>query len=93
VRVLGFESSLGSIADISASGVRILTRSAATVPVGRTIAVVLETPRGTVEVEARVVWWKQAGWFRHEVGLEFESLTAEARGAIADLAKSGDERV
>lgn len=91
-RVQGFGSSLGQVLNISATGAQIRFDATAALPVGQSISVVVETPNGPVNAVARVVWWRRAGWFGHEAGLEFRELTPSARAAFAALAKSWDER-
>jgi PilZ domain len=91
VRVVGFQSSLGEIADISASGFRVKTRLGPITRPGGTLALVLDTPRGPIEVDVRVAWWKRVGWFRYEAGMEFEGIRPEVRAAIAELAKAQDD--
>ena len=91
MRVVGYQSSLGEIVDISASGFRVRTRQAPMTRPGGMLALVLDTPRGPIEVDVRVAWWKRVGWFRFEAGMEFETIRPEVRAAIAELAKAQDD--
>jgi hypothetical protein len=91
VLVKGFRSSLGDIMDISRSGVRVRATAPLPLKQGQQIAVILETPLGTAEVVACVVWQKKAGWLKYECGLEFVDITPEARAAIANLASVPNE--
>jgi hypothetical protein len=75
---------LGRVLDISAGGMRIITR---------------KVPRGFVDVhlvghplpgslKAVRQWSRRLGWFRHEVGLRFETVTPDVAQRLSAIACS-----
>lgn len=86
--------SLGVLVDISASGARI--RSSNRLPdQGAVIGLTIEAPNGPFEVKARVAWSRRGSWLqsmRHEAGVEFLEVSAEARAGLADLVRDSMQR-
>lgn len=80
--------SLGQILDLSATGARVQCSGKPGVEPGMNIAVQVQTLDGPVDVGARVVWVRKAGWRKHLIGLQFVQVSDGARAALARLARS-----
>lgn len=92
-RVRGVNTSVGKVLDISASGMRLQTRSCLAGRVGRTIRIVIEADCvPPFEVEARIVWGRKLGMFRHECGVCFERLDYAANQALATIVSASATR-
>jgi hypothetical protein len=83
-------TNLGSVMDISASGVRVRTPRRAGVSIGQVVPLTLRSPQCKVVVQSRVV---RAGWARGERGFDisfaFLDATPGLRTAIAHLGRFG----
>lgn len=77
---------LGRVSDVSASGMRVMAASRRGVAPGELRPVTLRSEWGTVEVQVRVGWVKRIGWWRHEIGLQFDSLDDATRRTVFALA-------
>ncbi|MBX2851286.1 MAG: DnaJ domain-containing protein [Phycisphaeraceae bacterium] len=90
---------LGEVADISASGMRVLCDGKPPVKQGGAIPVRLKFSDGSLQVGTQVRWVKRRGLKRHEIGLQFvqlkpgveKVLEAIARFGMAEAAKHLDE--
>lgn len=78
-------SSLGPIVDLSSSGARVSVRRA---PTDSLIALELGDEHERLHLAARVVWVRRLGLFRHEVGLFFPAVGAEAAASLRRLMES-----
>jgi hypothetical protein len=76
------QCNLGAVLDISAGGMRVLTRSK---PSGK-IEIVLKGYPMPGRLVASVSWVKRAGLFMREVGLCFENLSPEMSQALTSIA-------
>ena len=79
---------LGTVLDLSASGMRIGSRR---VPKGDFVVCI----RGydiAVVVTGRLAWQKKVGLFRHELGVEFIDLTEEMSRQLNSLAMNHRQR-
>lgn len=90
---------LGEVADISASGMRVLCDGKPPVKPGSVLPVKLRFSDGTLQVATQVRWIKRRGIKRFEIGLQFiqlkpgvaKVLEAIARFGMAQAAKHMDE--
>jgi hypothetical protein len=81
VRCQDVECTLGSVMNISASG--LLVRTGLRSPrVGSVVVLKVRTFDGGFDVQTRVEWSKMDGLLHHQVGLEFIDLTPEGRRVL-----------
>lgn len=79
--------SVGTIEDLSCSGMRITTRSKMK-PSQKSIGMRIETLDGPTSLPCKVVWARRIGLRKWSVGLEFTAMTADQRRMLTDLARS-----
>lgn len=77
-------SNQGELLDISATGGRILLRRNPDLKAGDTVPVELDTLSGSLTVQCSVVWIRLNSERKFEMGIEFLSLTPEARKRLLD---------
>lgn len=90
---------LGDIADVSASGMRVICQGKPPVSVGGTVPLRLKFGDGSLKLKAQVRWCKRKGIKTHEIGLKFidlkpgmpKVLEAIARFGMASAAKGMDD--
>lgn len=87
-RCEGVRCSIGQILDISVSGMRVSRRRPPKAGVGDEATVTMPVNDGKLQITAKVVWVKKAGFFTHEIGLTFVDLTPEARTALYSISRS-----
>ena len=87
VRLQDITCSLGTLLDLSASGMRVRTRGS-TPTTGTEFAVSIEGLEETIVLQCTVRWSKRTGLLSREVGLEFLSLNAETRRWLTALART-----
>lgn len=87
VRCQETRCTLGEVLDLSASGVRVLTRGRVRLKRDTVIPMIIEVGDRAVPVQAKVVWVNKAGWRRRTAGLQFVDLTPELRARLAELAQ------
>lgn len=78
--------SLGKVLDLSASGMRVLTKEK--LPANEIIAFSIGASDETLPVCGRVVWTKRAGFFKREAGIRFERLPEATIAALRNLARA-----
>jgi len=88
VRCQWTHCSLGAVQDISATGMRVISRRKLAADKGARIAAIVEGLDGEFDISGRIVWKKKLGWFKWEMGIEFDEVTPEARKGLALLARS-----
>lgn len=81
----GVESNVGDVLDISASGMRIITRYKLPEK-GEVFVVTVETMQGPLAILSRVRWSRRKGLFQREAGLEFFDVGPRTRSVLAELA-------
>lgn len=81
-------SSLGEIVDLSASGARVRIKGALLVGKGDCFTMTLMGINGQAIVACKAIWTAKRGWRKHEVGVQFYDLSAEARKIIAEIGRS-----
>lgn len=79
--------SLGTVLDLSSTGLRVETSSKPTVAAGQTFGMVLQSLDGPVNIVATVAWVRKSGWRAHQLGLIIVEPSPELRRAINDLAR------
>lgn len=87
---------LGTVGDLSATGMRVLCEGKPPVRVGGVLPTKLRFADGSLALKAQVRWCRRRGFKRHEIGLHFIELKpgtgtvleAVARFGIAEAAKS-----
>ena len=84
----GANASLGRILDISAGGMRVLSRSVGPPPrEGSRIPVQIDVGhKDWMTVNCRVVWVRPSGLLKREVGLEFIEIDQEVRSSLLAMA-------
>ncbi len=81
----GVDCSVGDVIDLSASGMRIITRFKLPEK-GEVFVVTIETMQGPLAVLSRVRWSKRKGLFQREAGLEFFDVGPRSRSLLCELA-------
>ncbi|MFG0251254.1 MAG: PilZ domain-containing protein [Phycisphaerales bacterium JB038] len=77
---------LGTVTDLSGSGMRLLSRRLHRDDLGRTVLVHFEQAQPMLALPAVVVWIRRAGLLRHVVGLRFLGLTEAQQCLVLQLA-------
>jgi len=80
---------LGEVLDVSASGVRIATRSWSGLRPGDSTQLTLRTNNGAVMVEAMVMWARKVGLRKRQVGLRFINIDERTRRQLWAMASAG----
>lgn len=80
-------SSLGEVLDISASGVRVRRRGRVRVAKGEEVSITLQFGGSKIPAKVRVAWTRRAGFWSHELGLEFIDITDASRKVITQLGR------
>ncbi len=78
---------LGTVADLSASGVRVAAKGKVQVKPGQEIVLTLNTRHRPTAIKSSVVWVKEQSHWRHEIGLRFEEITPEIRATLNAVAR------
>lgn len=87
IRSKDVRTRLGEVLDLSASGMRVSARGARPPHYGTIMHLELKHPEGAVQVKSRVVWIKRIGFYRFEVGLEFEDVTPTTAAGLVIIAR------
>lgn len=80
---------LGEIADLSASGMRVICNSKPPVKSGGVMPIRLKFSDGTLEVGTQVRWCKRRGLKRYELGLKFIQLKPGMEKVLEAIARFG----
>jgi hypothetical protein len=72
---------LGDIVDLSAAGMRVITRK----PLDGDTRVTLLAQRAAVQLSGKIAWSKRMGFRRHMVGVEFVQVDAHAEAMLTRL--------
>jgi hypothetical protein len=81
----GVECSIGDVADLSASGMRVTTRFKLPER-GEVFVVTIQTMEGPLAILSRVRWSRRKGLFMREAGLEFFDVGPRTRAVLCELA-------
>jgi len=77
---------LGTVLDLSASGMRVLIKGRPRLHVGEVASMQVEIEGGMLVLRAKVVWLNRVSWFRHVAGLEFVDVQPELHRRLVELA-------
>lgn len=83
----------GDVADLSASGMRVLHKGKLTHDAGDVVNLTLHWQEISMDLKARVVWAHKVGFRKHLLGLEFEDLSASQTSAIQHIASVAVHRL
>lgn len=72
---------LGEIVDLSASGMRVMTRK----PLQGDARITLLAQRAAVQLAGKIAWTKRVGFRRHMVGVEFVQVDAHAEAMLTRI--------
>jgi PilZ domain len=75
---------LGTVLDLSLGGMRVSCRK---VPNGLMHTIDIDDHPLPEPLRGRIIWKRRTGWFKHEIGIEFEALTPEQSKALADVSR------
>lgn len=78
---------LGQVLDLSSTGMRVMCSAKPRLPWDKPVPVEIQSFSGKITVAAKMVWTREIAKRRHEVGLRFEPLDAQARGVITQIAR------
>lgn len=67
---------------------RVVSRRKLAAEKGAKISAIVEGLDGEFDIAGHVVWKRKVGFFKWEMGIEFEEVTPEARKGLALLARS-----
>ncbi len=81
----GLESTAGTVLDLSAGGMRVITRRR---PPARDIQIALISEDGELCLDARCAWVKRVGVARFEVGYEFLAVDQAARDHLTRISSA-----
>lgn len=76
------QSSLGTVVDISATGMRVLSRK----PQCGSAEVTLNAPDITLTLQAEIVWSRRAGFRQHLLGVRFLTVDAPSAAILTRIA-------
>ncbi len=80
--------SLGDVLDISASGMRIVTRSIRGIQAGEQSACSVGSVHGSFSVYVRVAWARRLSLAKWELGIEFIEPTPAAADVLSRIARA-----
>lgn len=84
------ECSLGTVLDLSATGLRVRTGMRPGVVVGEVFWMTIGGYSGKFQVKCQCAWVKKAGWFSHEVGIHFLEVDPESRAHLTEIGRSAN---
>lgn len=87
VRCGEVQCTLGAVADISASGLKVFGNRPGPA-VGDVVVLEVHCLDGAFVVQARIAWVRNHGLFARETGLEFLDLTSAARAVLLAAVRS-----
>ncbi len=85
IRTLGVPCSLGEVADISASGMRVIARGRSPLAVGRETTMTVATPAGPLSLRVKMAWARRCGWTGVDLGLQFVDPSAEVLEGVRSI--------
>lgn len=86
VRCQSITCSLGPVLDLSAKGMRVITRHM--ISTGTMMVVTIDTLDGSLMLPCFCPWRKRIGLFKYEIGLCFVDLKPHAMEALNRIARS-----
>jgi len=88
LRQEGVESTLGTVVDLSLTGMRVIARG---IP-SEAVDVRISTPEEQVFLRVEVAWSKRIGFRRREVGLRFLDVTDDQKAILQRIAYTCRDR-
>jgi hypothetical protein len=85
IRTLGVACSLGEVADVSASGMRVIARCWTPLVVGRETSITIAAPAGLLSVKVRLAWVRRNKWYGVHLGLQFVNPSAEVLEGVRSI--------
>ena len=79
---------LGKVVDLSASGMRVLSKGAPFLDVGKTVKTDLVFGGQKLSVKAQLNWVNKEGFRKYHMGFEFLDVTPQTRRGLVDMARS-----
>lgn len=87
INAKGLRTRLGDVADLSATGMRVLCRSKPP-KAGSVLQLELSHVDGAkLPIKASIAWVRRKSMFRYEAGLNFEDVNASTEAGIAAMAR------
>lgn len=81
---------LGSVLDLSGTGMRLGISGRCSIKIGQIVPVKLKTPHGSVAVAARAVWRRRTGLLGGcQIGFNFDGIKPSQAVALATIARFG----
>jgi len=87
IRARELRTRLGEVADLSASGMRVICNQPEPPELQSIVQLDLRHPEGSLPVKARVVWIKQGEAGQTELGLIFEDVNASTAAGLVAMAR------
>jgi c-di-GMP-binding flagellar brake protein YcgR len=88
MRIENLPCSLGTVLDLSASGMRVITSKISAKQTGEVIPVELNGTHHSAKLMAEVTWGERVGFRKHVIGLHFLNLSEEQRQKIGAIART-----
>lgn len=79
---------LGTVLDLSASGLRIRGSGQPRVVTGDTFTMTIQTLEGPMLAPVKVAWTRRLGWRKQEIGVTFMEVGPALSRALASLARA-----
>ena len=79
------QSQYGPVLDLSRGGVRVRCGRKPGLQAGDHVSIELRCPALAVEVRGHVRWLRKTGWFSHEAGIQFDTLTPTVEARLREL--------
>jgi len=92
LRCCAVQCSLGEVIDMSASGMRILSKRKVSMQEGTLTEIRIGHPPTDIKVRVRIVWKYRRGFRQHEIGVEYDQLTPSLQSALCAVARSAAKR-
>jgi hypothetical protein len=85
IRTLGVQCTLGEVVDISASGMRVISRGRAVLGEGQGGTISMATPAGVLALDVRVMWVRRSGWRSAEMGVQLINVTPDVLEGVRSI--------
>ena len=88
MKCLDIQCTLGTVLDLSASGLRVRVSGGLRVAKGDRFTMTIQTLDGPMLAPVEVTWTRRAGWRKHEIGIVFREVGPALSRALAGLARA-----
>mgnify|MGYP001013570306 CR=1 FL=1 len=88
VKCRDIRCTLGTVADLSASGLRVTARGPRRLSAGDCFTMTIQTLDGPMLAPVEVAWIRRNGWRKHEIGIRFREVGPALARALAALARA-----